>query len=250
MNETQIAARLERLSREVRVLRIATVAATLACVVVFTTGFARAPDRQKFEELDVERLNVVDASGGLKLVLSNQARMPDPVIDGKSYPRSGTRSPGILFYNDVGDECGGLAFSGGPKGAGAALLFDQHRQDQCIGLVYEDRVASEPRRRSAGLVVWNRPTDMPISELFARVKEIEAITDKDEQRAALEKLQDSGNLGAKRMFVGRDDAGTAGVFLSDARGQERVALAVGEDGTARLEFKDAEGKVIARFPEK
>ena len=34
--------------------------------------------------------------------------MPDPIIDGKPFKTE--RVPGMIFYNGLGDECGGLIF--------------------------------------------------------------------------------------------------------------------------------------------
>lgn len=62
-------------------------------------------------------------------------------------PVERSTSRGVIFYDDEGDECGGLVFGGrhvdGGHSAGGALLFDQFKQDQVIGLVHED---NETRR--------------------------------------------------------------------------------------------------------
>ena len=71
--------------------------------------------KQRFEEIDVERINLVGKDGRVQLVLANKERLPDPVIDGKTLKRSGLPTPGLIFYNDEGDECGGLIFGGGRR---------------------------------------------------------------------------------------------------------------------------------------
>src|SRR5437867_256717 len=73
-----------------------------------------------------------------KMVISNGERQHPGVVDGKTLSR--TRPPGMLFFNDKGDECGGLSFSGdqkdGNSNAGALLAFDRFRQDQTVAIQY------------------------------------------------------------------------------------------------------------------
>ena len=66
--------------------------------------------RRKFEEIDVERVNFVEKNGQVKMVIANKARLPGPgnIVSGKLGQREGLKGPGILFYNEKGDECGGL----------------------------------------------------------------------------------------------------------------------------------------------
>src|SRR5262245_17381930 len=100
-----------KLQRDVRFLKIYAIVTSLLLGVAVLSGFKIANDKNKFAELDVERLNIVEKDGKLRMVISNSQRAPDPIIDGKSYPmRQGGNTAGMIFYNNKGDECGGLAF--------------------------------------------------------------------------------------------------------------------------------------------
>src|SRR5215468_11755850 len=117
-----------RLAREVRFLKAYAIVTTLFFGAIVFYGFRLADQKPKFEEIDVERINIVEKDGKIKLVISNKDRFPDPYIDGKFIPlRNGGKTAGMIFYNDKGDECGGLSFSGdskdGKTGAGGGLLF-------------------------------------------------------------------------------------------------------------------------------
>src|SRR5207244_4207681 len=102
-------------------------------------GMAQARGPQRLDELTVQRLNVVDANGTLRLVLSNKDRMHPGVIDGKTLNRPRPVA-GLLFFNDVGDEVGGLTFTGqvvdGQPRADSGLTLDQWKQDQTIAIQY------------------------------------------------------------------------------------------------------------------
>jgi hypothetical protein len=234
---------LAGLRREVRVLKLA-LAAVVA--VVFVAGADPVKPKPRFEEIDVERINVVEADGRVRLVVSNQARFPDVVLDGKTIKgRSGGKAAGLLFYSDAG-ECGGLSFGGGERAgrpaANAGLMFDQYRQDQTVGIVYTEANG----RRAAGLRVWDRP-DLPLTELLDRLAAIKKMPDGPDKAAAVKRLEQAGGT-ATRVVVGTSDTKAAVVVLADARGRPRLRLTVEASGDPRLEFLDETGKVTHRLP--
>ena len=86
----------------------------VALAMLLVTGFRP----QQAAVLTVERLNIVDSTGRLALVLSNGAQLPGITVAGKEYvkPRGRAGSAGMIFYNQAGDEVGGLVYRGGPNG--------------------------------------------------------------------------------------------------------------------------------------
>ena len=95
--------------------------------------------QQRIDELTVQRLNVVDANGTLRFVLSNKDRMHPGVMDGVTINRPRPVA-GMLFFNDEGDEVGGLTYTGtddNGRRANAGLMFDQLKQDQTIGITLQ-----------------------------------------------------------------------------------------------------------------
>src|SRR5215467_5493007 len=102
------------LVRDVRWLKLYALTSTAAFVVLALAAFQRPPTSQKtkFEEIDVERINVVEKDGKLRLVISNRDRSPGPIAYGKPFGYPGGSRPGMIFFNDEGSENGGLTFSG------------------------------------------------------------------------------------------------------------------------------------------
>lgn len=194
-----------------------------------------------FEEISAQRINIVDEDGKVRLALSNRARFPEGTIDGRVLQPAGARGPGILFFNEDGDECGGLIFSGdgGSRTAGAALLFDRLKQDQAVGIMYEEAAG----RYGQGLFAWDRPAT-PITDSVDRLREIEEIADEDERRRRRQELRDSGDLGVQRLFVGRDGDGSICLMLSDSKGTPRIMIAVDEDDNPVMSMLDREGEVV------
>src|SRR5207302_10939839 len=119
-------------------LRIYVAVSSLMLVILTTAAFRQAATAQNLGEITVQRINVVDANGTLRLVISNRDRMHPGVMDGKTIDRPRPVA-GLLFFNDEGDEVGGLTFTGQEKdGKGRAsgtFTFDQWKQDPTIGIL-------------------------------------------------------------------------------------------------------------------
>jgi len=95
-----------------------------------SSGF-RAPGRQVVDVLDVHRINVLNPDGGLALAVAGKGGLPGPTFEGREYPQSlsggRTDASGMIFFNERGDEVGGLTFAGrlteGGHRAGGGLTF-------------------------------------------------------------------------------------------------------------------------------
>ena len=105
----------------------------LAAFTLAGSAAARGQDRvQRFDEIDVHRINVREPDGTLRMVISNHARLPGVTVRGKEPPPVDRPYAGMLFYNDEGTENGGLVFGGHRDAngevvdAGVALSFDRY----------------------------------------------------------------------------------------------------------------------------
>jgi len=237
-----------KMQKDIKFLKGYAIIMTVLAGVAIFSGFRMAGDKSRFAELDVERLNIIEKDGTLRMVASNTERAPDPIIDGKTYHlRQGGNTAGLIFYNNKGDECGGLAFGGqekdGVRHASAALLFDQFNQDQTIGISYSENGGA----RSAGFNVWDRP-DTPIPSMIEKLQVIQKLPDGPEKTAAMQKLRETSGV-AQRVFVGKSRDKSAAVVLSDLQGHPRLRLLVDAQNSARLEFLDEKGAVTYSLPE-
>lgn len=237
---------MEKLQRDVRLLKAYAFVVTLLLGVLAFAGFSQTNQKNKFTEIDVERINIVEKDGKLKMVISNGERQHPGVIDGRTLSR--TRPPGMLFFNDKGDECGGLSFNGDQKddkaSAGALLAFDRFRQDQTVAIQYGENNG----QYSAGLRVWDRP-DTSLGEVVDKLQAIQKMTDGPEKTQAMQKLRETSGAGAaQRVFVGKTRDKASAVTLSDPQGRTRAQLIVDAQGAARLEFLDEKGAVVQSFP--
>ncbi len=166
-----------------------------------------------FDELTVQRLDVVDREGRRRIVISNAERFPLPVLGGKEYPRS-IQPAGRVFYKPDGDECGGIGLVSVPLADRAMLIFD-YQNSEAVGIGMTE---TSDGGYSAGISIVDRqPLDADVSEV--------------------------GSVGRERISVS-NESGSASLVLSDSTGKPRIRLFVAADGDADIQLLDDEGKPV------
>ena len=196
----------------------------------------------RFAEIDVQRINVREADGTLRMIISNTDKSPGIYMHNKERPHpSGNRGAGIIFLNEEGSENGGLTFSGkkedGKARSGGHLSFDQYEQDQVIQLTQNENNG----RRWAAMIVSDRP-DTPLD--FDLAQKISAMPAGPERDAAIKKIQEEGTFGRQRLYVGKTRDKESAVMLNDGMGRPRILMRVTADGAAKIEFMDEKGGVV------
>jgi hypothetical protein len=245
------------LIKKIRNLKVYILLLTVLNLVILFSAFRDKIQPTKFEEIDAERINILGDNGKPVMVLSGKKRIPGPRADGKDYSPEiidGRKYfAGMLFFNEVGDEVGGLIYTGIKKDSVnysqvVHLSFDQWKQNQVVGLDYNDNGKS----RYAGLRIWDRPTNVPMSKqldlLEAMVKNKQDDHKVDSIRKILVDAQNKGENGVERMFIGSKNE-VAQIQLKDKKGNVRAKLYVDTDGSAKLDFLDAAGKVTKTIAE-
>jgi hypothetical protein len=191
------------------VLYSAVVTAAFLATVLF--GFGRAQGAPP-AEITVQRINLVEPDGTLRMVISNHARLPGVIVRGEERPLERPQA-GILFLNDESSEIGGLIFGGRKNAAGeivdsgASLSFDRYEANQIVQLIGVD----DAENHFAGLAVLDSP---------------------------------SGTEVHRRIWLGRGDDGIATLALMDGAGRKRLVLRVTPEGTPQITTLDEAGEVV------
>ncbi|RDS84680.1 hypothetical protein DWU98_01560 [Dyella monticola] len=230
-------------------------ATVLTAIVATSTiyGFARPTQKLSVEELDVQRINLREPDGTVRLIISDAARAPGILIKGKEYPHPDRKSAGMIFYNDEGTENGGLIFGGektgdGTKRSSGHLSFDAYEQDQTLAL----ESTQDGNDRSTQFKITDYP-DYSILELIQLLDSTKGLP-KDQQQKALDAFLAKHGRPVTRLVLGRglDGSGDNSVMLglNDTTGKPRILMKVASDGTPSLEMLDAHGKVISALQRK
>ena len=232
---------------------------TVAVTVLFAGGFTSTDAaNQRLDTLTVQRINIVEADGTLRMVLSNNRRIPNIIVRGKEYPdfngRHASTAAGIMFYDAQGTESGGLTF-GGKKDANGAisrfghLSFDRYDQDQMLSIDASD----DGTNHESSIRFIDQP-NWPISELLDLLERIQSLPP-DQQQAEIARFLETHPLGAVRSVFNNDqqpgtpaNSRTALSFI-DPSSRERARLGmVGAAIEPALEFINESGDVTHKYP--
>ena len=219
------------------------VASTTIIGALALAAFTRASQKPHFQEIDLERINVVEPDGKLRLTISDAARSPGWVFHGKTYPGR-PKSAGMIFFNDEGEEDGGIGYGGhstnGKVEADGGMAFDQYNQDESVSIKYSENNG----KRMSGLAV-NDHANVPISAMLERRDALLKIPAGPRRDSAMRAFADNNGdpIWAQRVFAGRDRSRNAVVNLADPQGRPRLRLVVDSTGTASIQFLDTAGHV-------
>lgn len=184
--------------------------------------------KEIIKELNVEKINICEPDGTVKLSLFNSQNIPSLVVDYKDIlpgHRADDGISGLMFYNNHGDECGGLIYGShiddkGNVQAGLSLTFDKWKQDQLIQM----ELQKSGEKELYGFSIYDRP-DCHIKESLDLIKQFRKEKDIEKQKTLIKKINESNH---KRIFVGHDIDGETKIALFDKKGKEQVKLFVDE----------------------
>jgi hypothetical protein len=216
----------------------------LTVALLGTIFYVVSQSREKsFKEITAERINIVESNGDLKLVISNSERQHQGIVNGKPLPKR-ERQAGLIFFNSVGDECGGLVYDGNDKEAGLVLSVDKYRDDQVMQLQYMEN--TEKNARTYGMQFWDYPKEDGYEDRTKAFEEFQKIKDNKEKTAAYLKMKQVGLLPEDRMFVGKKMNEDVGLFINDNKGKPRIKIYIDRENNPKIELLNEEGNVIKK----
>jgi hypothetical protein len=229
---------------QVRILKFYGLLLTLVVTAIVAYGFTGIKNNGHFKEVTAERVNIVERNGKLRMVISNKESQHPGMMDGKVFPKR-DRPAGMIFFNDAGDECGGLVYDGDKGSASMAYSVDQWKNDQVMQLQYQQENCGAASVKSYGLKLWDRDDQFTLTKLLRVDDSLKKLDNTNAYQAGIEKLKSAGFLGRQRLFLGRDKNGEVGLFLNDAKGKPRLKIFINDKNQPVIETLDDNGKVIA-----
>ena len=159
---------MKDLSKQVRFLKL--YSAFLTVIILAMAGYLIIfLQENHFKQITAERINIVEPDGKLRMVISDQKNQHPGMMNGKVISAR-NRPAGIIFFNNDGDEDGGLVYDGNKQGASMTYSFDQYKNDQVMQLQYsqDNDVRGKTAARSYGLKLWDRSDNFTLAQLSAR----------------------------------------------------------------------------------
>ncbi|MEP7081052.1 MAG: hypothetical protein ABI784_10010, partial [Ginsengibacter sp.] len=95
------------LNRKINFLMTYAIISTLLFAFFALTSFDKKEKKETFDEIVVKKITVVGEDNLPRMVLSNENRQHSGRMNGKEWPKR-ERPSGVIFFNNQGDECGGL----------------------------------------------------------------------------------------------------------------------------------------------
>lgn len=157
--------------------------------VTLLGGFAGPAKKSAFQEITVERINIVEPDGTLRMVLSGKSRIPGLIVKGKD----------------------------GKVESWGHLSFDQYNQDRGLSI---DAGEEDGHRRSS-IAIWDRG-DYPITDALEALSRIQELP-QAQQEAEWNKFGAAHPGDIQRAYLGRVGDRSAGLRLMDQDGHDRFA---------------------------
>jgi hypothetical protein len=239
-----------KILHRIRLLQICVLLSILLNMFFLLNFFLPIIPQQRFKVINAERINIREKNGILKAALSNSAGFNE----GQRAEQGAVRLSGLMFYNEEGQETGGLVYLGktipGGQDADVSLTMDQYNQDQNVYLHHVEHKDSLGSGIEDGLTINSRPDWKGIKEEYSIYKEMDKLPPDDREALKLKSLQ-AGKISTRRAFYGvrrgitnQESYDDAGLFLKNKLGRDAIKIYVDKDNKPHFEIYDSLGKSI------
>jgi len=231
---------------------------TVIGLFAFASVAFKQSGNKKFESIDVERINIIEKDGTVKMIITNVAEFPNgkDSINHRPVNVKRKKRAGMLFFNEDGIESGGLIYDGkkdeNGHSAGLSLTFDKYDGDQAMQLLHTDTKQNGERRLSSSIRFNDLPESSTQASTAKIMEELDQITDEKIWKETYDGYVKKGLVGiTKRLEVGNLGKGRPnGMFLYDDQGNMRAMFCIDSENNVRLEMFDEKGNKVNSWPTK
>lgn len=219
-----------------------------AVILLFTllNSFRLEKKIENFDEINVKRMNIIEKDGTIRMVISNKELQHSGRMDGKDFDKR-ERQAGLLFFNDLGDESGGLIYAARKKddgsiSSGMSITMDRYRDDQVLQILNSENIKNDKIISERGLIINDFPDLKGLNARNEAFAEAEKITD---EKSRNDKIREINKLhGSKSLlFVGKTRGNSQGLFISDKNGQPKLMIYVDDKGQPKIQTLNDRGEV-------
>lgn len=222
----------------------------LILIILLTCFFfydKQIKDVETFREIKAERLSIIGPDNNLYISISNPEKQALATTHGIPHKPGTERDlPGILFFNRVGDEVGGIFYDGTDEENFAGITFDQQKNDQIMAIMKDEYLEEGEWKRWYGMYFRERSDSIRIEKLYDQFLERTELLTKQEKEAEYLKFKKyiDSEINVYRMFLGREENKNTGLFIYDSNGNERIKIYVDELNNTHFDILDKNGNKI------
>lgn len=238
-----------KLIKRLNYLTVYAIFSSCFLMVFILSSFVQKDNNQNIDQLTVKRINIIGEDGSLRMVLSNESRQHPGRVNGKNL-ESRDRPSGLLFFNDEGDECGGLVYSGktedGVTNSGMSFTMDQYKEDQVVQILNSEYYVDGKQTIRRGIAINDLPTGSDLITRMDKIKEIQnkiSTLSKEEQQKVIEEYGNSLSS-VQRLFIGKTKNNNAGLYLRGPDGKQKINIYVDENNIPKIEVINENGNAI------
>ncbi len=216
-------------------------------MIAFTTlnSFRLEKKIESFDEINVKRINIIENDGTIRMVISNKGLQHSGRMDGKNWEKR-ERPAGMIFFNDEGDECGGLVYqtknTNKGKISGMSFTMDRYRDDQVLQLLNSENIQNTRILSERGLIVNDYPTMTGVTARNKALDDAQKITDESERKAKIQSIWESSDQ-KRLLFLGKSMGNSQGLFIGDKNGKMKMMIYVNDKGEPKIQTVTENGEI-------
>jgi len=167
------------------------IASTLMICFFSLSSFKAKKEEKSIDEIIAKKITIVGEDNLPRMVLSNENRQHSGRMNGKEWPKR-ERPSGIIFFNNQGDECGGLVYQTKEKDgniiSGMSFTMDNYKDDQVVQILNDEFYANGKAYVQRGININQYPTGTNIDDRNKKIEAINTIADEKERKQKLQEL--------------------------------------------------------------
>lgn len=242
MNENQITKKLER---KVNFLTAYVVLSAIIISFFALSSFSQKDKNEKLDELTVKKITIIGEDNLPRMVLSNETRQHSGRMNGKETEKR-ERPSGLIFFNNEGDEIGGLIYQTKEKDgkiiSGMSFTMDNYKDDQVLQILNDEYYSDGKAYIKRGISINQFPIGSNVEERNNKLKELRTIEDKKERKEKINELmKNEGSV--NRLFIGKTKGNSSGLFLAGPDGTPKMMIYVDDNGIPKIQTFDEDGKI-------
>jgi hypothetical protein len=233
------------IEKKVNFLMAYAIASTLIISLFTFSSFKDKASEKRMDEIVAKKITIVGEDNIPRMVLSNESRQHSGRMDGKDWAKR-DRPSGIIFFNNLGDECGGLVYQAKVKDgkiiSGMSFTMDNYKDDQVVQVLNDEYYANGKSYIQRGININQYPAGTNIEDRNKKMEEINQIKDEKERKLKLNELYEKEGS-VNRVFLGRTKGNSSGLFLSGPDGKPKMMIYVDENGNPKIQTFNAKGEI-------